>query len=201
MTGAPHLRLFIGHLRRNKCPFAPQSCTLLCPFQIRIFVKLQHIWTFYIICLPLPFARLPCSPRGGGSRTLNRICFFQMVHMSVLAWYLYPTQRIYLSLVICDDWYFLHKSNRKPSFSFSVLDCGAEFWTSQQTLYIVHPRSFWYYSFYKGDLYFFIRYERKSKYHDKPFSNVTLSIFIIIAKSQRLDLPPPRLTKVETTTF
>jgi hypothetical protein len=30
---------------------------------------------------------------------------------------------------------------------------------------------------------------------------VTLSIFIIIAKSQRLYLPPPRLTKVETTTL
>jgi hypothetical protein len=46
-----------------------------------------------------------------------------------------------------------------------------------------------------------MRYERKSKYHDKPFSNGILSIFIIIAKSQRLYLPPPRLTKVETTTF
>ena len=71
----------------------------------------------------------------------------------------------------------------------------SKLWTS-----CIHG-SFWHYSFYKGVLYFFIRYERKSKYHDKPFSNVTLSIFIIIAKSQRLDLPPPRLTKVETTTF
>jgi hypothetical protein len=61
--------------------------------------------------------------------------------------------------------------------------------------------SFWHYSLYKSVLYFFMRYERKSKYHDKPFSNGILSIFIIIAKSQRLYLPPPRLTKVETTTF
>ena len=61
--------------------------------------------------------------------------------------------------------------------------------------------SFWHYSLYKSVLYFFMRYERKSKYHDKSFSNGIFSIFIIIAKSQRLYLPPPRLTKVETTTF
>ena len=38
--------------------------------------------------------------------------FVVNVHMSVLAWYLYPTQRIYLSLVIYPDWYFLQSQTK-----------------------------------------------------------------------------------------
>jgi hypothetical protein len=79
------------------------------PFQIRIFVKWQHIWTFYL--------NLSTSSVCETLSVVN-------VHMYVLAWYLYSTQRIYLFLVSYPDWYFLHKSNKKSSFSFSVLDCG-----------------------------------------------------------------------------
>ena len=80
LIGAPYLRLFMEHLRRIECPFAPQSCTFFRPFQKRIFVKRQHIWTFYLnlsissVCQSLSV--VPCSPRGGGSRILSRICFF-----------------------------------------------------------------------------------------------------------------------------
>jgi len=63
ISGMPHLCLFIGYLCQKKCPFVPQSCTLLHP-----------------------------------------------------------------------DWYFLHKLNKKSSFSFSVLDCGA---TSEMCLILM----------------------------------------------------------------
>ena len=39
--------------------------------------------------------------------------------------------------------------------------------------------SFWHYNFYKSVLYFFMRYERKSKYHEKPFPNVTLYLYVM----------------------
>ena len=65
---------------------------------------------------------------------------------------------------------------RKPGLLCNIIVCKI---VSKLGTSCIH-RSFWHYSFYKSVLYFFMRYERKSKYHDKPFSNVTLSIFIIL---------------------
>jgi hypothetical protein len=86
--------------------FWPLFCLFFFDIRFLIAPLRQHIWNFYL--------NLSTS---SVCKTLSVV----NVHMSVLVWYLYSTQRIYLFLVSYPDWYFLHKSNKKSSFSFFQL--------------------------------------------------------------------------------